>query len=113
MDDTKTLFASGLQRPRGAHEQGAAQAHANLDFSTAPELRRMLRAGVKANQQQGRQLEQVFASAGLTPTARSDQAMQRITDANRLRIGETVNPLSRDLLNIMLGQVAAHFYLAS
>jgi ferritin-like metal-binding protein YciE len=113
MDDIRMLFGSGLQRLRGAHEQGAAQAHANIDTSTAPELRRMLRAGVKANQQQGRRLEQVFASAGLTPTARSDQAMQGIIDANRLRIGETADPLSRDLLNIMLGQVAAHFYLAS
>ena len=28
-------------------------------------------------------------------------------------MGETSNPLQRDLLNIMLGQLAAHFYLAS
>ncbi len=113
MDDIRALFASGLQRLRGAHEQGAAQAQANIETSTAPELRRALHAGVKANRQQGRRLEQVFASAGLVPTARSDQAMQGIIDANRLRIGETADPLSRDLLNINLGQVAAHFYLAS
>ncbi len=113
MDEIRALLASGLQRLRGAHEQGAAQAQANIETSTAPELRRALLAGVKANRQQGRRLEQVFAAAGLVPTARSDQAMQGIIDANRLRIGETADPLSRDLLNINLGQVAAHFYLAS
>ena len=113
MDDIETLLASGLQRLRAAHEQGAAQAQANIETSTAPELRRALHAGAKANRQQGRRLEQVFAAAGLVPTARSDQAMQGIVDANRLRIGETADPLSRDLLNINLGQVAAHFYLAS
>ncbi len=113
MDEIRALLASGLQRLRGAHEQGAAQAQANIETSTAPELRRALHAGVKANRQQGRRLEQVFAAAGLVPTARSDQAMQGIIDANRLRIGETADPLSRDLLNINLGQVAAHFYLAS
>ncbi len=113
MDDIRALFASGLQRMRGAHEQGASQAEANIETSTAPELRRMLRAGAKANRQQNRRLEQVFASAGLPPTARSDGAMQGIVDANRLRIGETADPLSRDLLNIAMGQAAAHLYLAS
>ncbi len=113
MDDIETLLASGLQRLRAAHEQGAAQARANIETSTAPELRRALHAGARANHRQGRRLEQVFASAGLALAARSDPAMQGIVDANRMRIGETADPLSRDLLNISHGQAAAHFFLAS
>ena len=109
----RELFAEGLMRLYGAHQQGAAQAAANRRTSTSPKLGQMLRAGDKANREQARRLERVFKSAGLKPRARHDEAMQGIIDANNALVARTRDPAARDLLNIELGQVAAHFYLAA
>ncbi len=109
----KMLFSEGLEYLYGAHRQGAAQAAANERTSISPKLRAMLRAGARANLDQACRLESVFRSAGLPPRARHDRAMQGIIDANNARIAATRDPAARDLINIELGQVAAHFYLAT
>ena len=64
----------------GAHQQGSAQAAANQRTSTSPKLRSMVKAGAKANLDQARRLEGVFASAGLQPHGKHDKAMQSIID---------------------------------
>ena len=107
------LFFEGLMLLYGAHQQGAAQAAASERTSTSPRLRAMLRASARANLDQARRLEGVFRSAGLQPRARHNRAMQGIVDASNARIAATRDPAARDLVNIELGQVAAHFYLAT
>ncbi len=109
----KELFSEGLCSLYGAHQQGSAQAAANQRTSTSPKLRSMLKAGAKANLDQARRLEGVFASVGLRPHGNHDKAMQGIIDANNAVVARTRDPAARDLLNIELGQVAAHFYLAT
>ncbi len=109
----RELFSEGLRFLYGAHQQGSAQAAANQQTSTSPKLRSMLKAGARANLDQARRLEKVFASAGLQPHGEHDKAMQGIIDANNALVARTRDPAARDLLNIELGQVAAHFYLAT
>lgn len=109
----RELFFDGLSFLYGAHQQGSAQAVANQRTSTSPKLRSMLKAGAKANLDQARRLEKVFASAGLQPHGKHDKAMQGIIDANNALVARTSDPATRDLLNIELGQVAAHYYLAT
>lgn len=107
------LFSEGLEYLYGAHRQGGSQAAANQRTSTSPRLRAMLRTGARTNGDQARRLEQVFRSAGLKPRARHSKAMQGIIDANNAAVARTRDPAARDLLNIEMGQIAAHFYLAA
>ena len=58
----RAQFIGGLELLYGAHHQGAKQAAENLRSSTSPLLRRMVRAGAKANIKQAERLEDVFAS---------------------------------------------------
>ena len=109
----RELFSEGLRFLYDAHQQGSAQATANQRTSTSPKLRSMLKAGARANLDQARRLERVFTSAGLRPHGKHDKAMQGIIDANNALVARTRDPAARDLLNIELGQVAAHFYLAT
>ena len=109
----RELFSEGLRFLYGAHQQGSAQAAANQRTSTSPKLRSMLKAGAKANLGQARRLERVFASAGLQPHGKHDKAIQGIVDANNALVARTHDPAARDLLNIELGQAAAHYYLAT
>ena len=113
MQTIERLFSEGLQLLYGAHQQGAKQAAANYDTSTSPKLRRMLRAGSKANLQQGKRLESVFRAADLPVRGKHDPAMQGIIEANEALVRQTWDPVRRDLANIASGQVAAHFYLAT
>lgn len=113
MQTIERLFSEGLQLLYGAHRQGARQAAANYETSTSPKLRRMLRAGAKANLQQAERLERVFRAADLPVRGKHDPAMQGIADANEALVHQTRDPVRRDLANIASGQVAAHFYLAT
>ncbi len=107
------LFAQGLQRLYAAHRQAAEQTAANRRTATSSRLRSALSEGVHANRAQGRRLAHVFRAAGLKPVARTDPAMDGITDANVALAAEAQGPLARDLVHIAAGQTAAHFYLAT
>jgi ferritin-like metal-binding protein YciE len=106
------LFARGLQYLYSAHQQGAKQASANYETSSAPRLKHALRAGCKLNLKQAKRLEKVLETVNVLPNARHDHGMQGIAEANNAMIAETGNPAERDLINIALGQTAAHFYIA-
>ena len=75
-------------------------------------LKAAVEAGSKLNLLQARRLEKVFKALDREPTARPDAGMQGIAEANETLLTGTLDPAERDLINIALGQTAAHFYMA-
>lgn len=108
----RELFIEQLKLVYAAHRQGAEQALANSGTSSLPSLKRMFKAGAKANLRQAHRLEQVFATMNMKPAAKPDRAMQGLVDANNGLVARCDSRLSRDLANIAAGQVAAHFFIA-
>ena len=107
------LFVEGLRLLHAAHQQGADQARQNIDTSSLPKLRRMLKAGSELNLVQARRLEPILKSLGRDIENRTDQAMAGIADTNRTMVAKADGRATRDLVNIGSGQVAAHFYIAT
>ena len=112
MNSLDRLLVTGLEHLYGAHQQGAQQAAANAKSSTYPKLKAAVEAGSKLNLLQARRLEKVFKALDREPTARPDAGMQGIAEANETLLTGTLDPAERDLINIALGQTAAHFYMA-
>ncbi len=109
----RAQFIGGLELMYGAHHQAARQASENARTSTSPLLKKMLRAGAKANLKQAARLEDVFASFRLRPRGKFDPVMEAIKDANRAGVAAARDPATRDLATIAYGQLAAHFYIAN
>ena len=112
MDSLQRLLLTGVQYLYGAHQQGARQAAANEGTSTHRRLKAAVTLGSKQNLRQAKRLEKVFKTLGVQPAGYPDEGMQGIIDANNALIARTTEPAERDLINIALGQTAAHFYLA-
>ncbi len=112
MDVVQRLLIEGLEFLYGAHHQGAEQTEANVASSTYPKLKMALEAGAKLNTRQIKRLDKVFKLLGVAPTKRHDLGMEGLIRSNVQRNAGTVNPTERDLVNINMGQAAAHFYLA-
>ncbi len=112
MNSLSWLLVTGLEYLYGAHQQGAQQAAANVKSSTYPKLKAAAEAGSKQNLMQAKRLEKVFKTLDREPTARPDAGMGGITEANDTLLTGTLDPAERDLINIALGQTAAHFYIA-
>ena len=112
MDSLDNLLVTGLEYLYGAHQQGAQQAAANTTSSTYPKLKAAVKAGSKQNLLQAKRLEKVFKTLNREPSAKPDAGMRGITEANETLLAGTLDPAERDLINIALGQTAAHFYIA-
>ncbi len=112
MNSMSSLLVTGLEYLYGAHQQGAQQAAANVTSSTYPKLKAAVKTGSKQNLMQAKRLEKVFKTLDREPTARPDAGMAGIAEANNTLLTGTLDPAERDLINIALGQTAAHFYLA-
>ena len=112
MDSLDNLLVTGLEYLYGAHQQGAQQAAANATSSTYPKLKAAVKAGSKQNLLQAKRLEKVFKTLNREPSAKPDAGMRGITEANETLLAGTLDPAERDLINIALGQTAAHFYIA-
>ena len=109
----RNLLTEGLRLLHAAHHQGAEQAAANIDSSSLPKLKHMLKAGATLNLVQARRLEPLFKALGRTIEHRTDHAMSGIAEANRVLVAKADGRAANDLANIGSGQVAAHFYLAT
>lgn len=109
----RALFAEGVKLVFSAHHQGSDQALANVDTSSLPKLKQMLRAGSKANLKQAERLAPVFKALKLPMDGKTDRAMNGIADANNGLIARADNRATRDLANIGSGQVAAHYFIAT
>lgn len=112
MSSLNQLLVTGLEYLYGAHQQGARQAEANSGSSTYPKLKAAVKAGSKQNLSQAKRLTKVFNALDREPKARPDAGMQGIIEANKTLLTETTDASERDLINIALGQTAAHFYMA-
>ena len=107
------LFVEGLGLLYAAHHQGGEQARQNIDSSSLPKLKWMLKAGSELNLIQAKRLEPIFKSLGRDIEKRTDQAMGGIAEANRTLVTEVDGLAMRDLANIGSGQIAAHFYIST
>ncbi len=107
------LFVEGLRLLHAAHHQGAEQARQNIDTSSLPKLKQMLKAGSELNLVQAKRLEPILKTLGRDIEKRTDQAMAGITDTNGTMVAKADGSATRDLVNIGSGQVAAHFYIAT
>ena len=105
------LLNAGLDYLYDAHHQAADEAAHHNETSTLPALKKVTLIGTQLNGLQIKRLEKVFSLLGYSPRQTPDPAMAGITAKNEALIAGTSDPAERDLINIGLGQLAAHFFI--
>ena len=109
----KDWYVQGLQALKSAGDQGKEAATASLKAVTAPELKQLVEAGSKMDEQHAQVVAGLLQKAGGNAGGMPNKIMEGIRSGNRQVVEAAKDAQVRDASVIAAAQIAMHYYVAA
>ena len=109
----KDWYVQGLQALKSASDQGKEAASDTMKVVTSPELKKLVEASSKMDEQHAEHIASLLKKTGGNAAGMPNKIMEGIRAGNRQVVDSSKDAEVRDASVIAAAQIAMHYYIAS